>query len=463
MRFWTAPFVPNALTLLALLLVAALVVRAIPTLRRIGVPNAIVAGLLGLLLGPSVADVLPVDTTVLETIVYHAFAVVFIAVGLQSSPKAKVGGSARSMAVGIATFGVGQALLGFALVAIWIAISRSDLHPGFSWMVTLGFMQGPGQALALGSAWEGHGLVHGGQIGLIFAALGFAYCVALGVPFVAIARRLGWLEGELTEDDTDELGQELASAGPRRTATTPQAEPLSAQLMLVAGVYIAMFGVLFGLTRLIPEGSPINATIWGFHFIVGAGLAIGTRSLARRWKKDDAFDDDLLARISVVAVDITTAGAIAAVRLDVLTAYLGPILFMTATAGGITLVAIIWSARRIFPDRPVSHALVLLGAATGTISTGLALLRMIDPELKGPVARNVVLAATASIPLNAPLFLAVIPFSVGLWAGGTLTAMAVPAVILLFYFVALLFAFRRFTPARLHRPLTSLWPRDPDS
>ncbi|MBL4686312.1 MAG: hypothetical protein JKY37_17085 [Nannocystaceae bacterium] len=470
MRFWTAPFVPNVLTLLALLAVAALLVR-LPGLRRIGVPSAILAGLIGLGLGPSAADVLPVDTDVLEVMVYHAFAVVFIAVGLQSTKRIATQGSARSMAFGIASFGVAQALLGFILVGAWLALTSTELHPGFSWMVLLGFMQGPGQALALGSAWEGQGLVQGGQLGLIFAAIGFAHCIVLGVPLVAIAKRRGWLEGELAdaagaheEADNEETVAVVDEVDVRRPPAAISAEPLSTQLLLIATVYVAMFAVLYGATRLLPAGSPINATLWGFHFILGSGLAIGLRALARRTGHNGAFDNDLLARISVIAVDITTAGAIAAVRLEVLTAWLGPILFMTTIAGGLTLVVCVWASRRIFPDRPVSHALVLLGASTGTISTGLALLRMVDPGLKGPVARNVVVAATASIPLNAPLFLAVIPFAVGLWPSGYVTAMVVPAAVLAIYLVVLLAAFGRMTPARLLRPLTSFWPplpRDP--
>lgn len=362
------------------------------------------------------------------------------------------------MAFGIATVGVGQAFLGFVLVGAWMLIRDPQLHPGLSWMVTLGFMQGPGQALALGSAWEGAGLADGGQIGLIFAALGFAHCIILGVPLVVFARRRGWVTPQ--ELEVPETQPEQANDRPR-TATPGQAalhEPLSTQLLLIGTIYIAVFGVIDGLANLLPDGHPLAATLWGFHFIVGSGLALGLRAVARRTGTDAPFNDDMLARISVVAVDVTTAGAIAAVRLDVLTQWLGPILFMTTIAGLLTLFACVWAARRIFPERPLSHALVLLGASTGTIATGLALLRMLDPELKGPVARNVVIAATASIPLNAPLFLLVIPFAVSLWPGQMLTAMVVPAVVLAAYLGALLFAFHRATPAQLYPPLSSFWP-----
>ena len=444
---------PNVLTLLALLVVSALLVRVTPALRRRSVPTALLAGVIGLALGPSGMDVLPVDTDVLEVIVYHAFGVVFIAVGLQSAARTQSSGSARSFTVALAVMGVAQALLGFALVGAWMLLTQAPLHPGFSWMVTLGFMQGPGQALALGSAWESHGFLHGGQIGLIFAALGFAYCGVFGVPLVEIARRRGWIEAA-PADDAEGTGTSAA----RATSPEDGSEPLSNQVLLIAAVYVATFGLLYGATSLLPEGSPVGSTLWGFHFIVGAALAIGLRKAARRAGGERMFDDDLLARISVIAVEVTTAGAIAAVRLDVLTAWLGPILFMSTIGGTWIVVTSVWAGRRLFPDQPFGHALVLLGASTGTISTGLALLRMIDPELKGPVARNVVIAAAASIPLSAPLFLAVIPFAVSLWTGSYATAMLIPAAILVGYLAVLLVVLARLTPARLLRPLTSWWP-----
>lgn len=461
MRFWAHPMVINLLTLVALIGVGALLPRLIPRLRRAGIPTAIVAGLLGLALGPSALDVLPVDTGVLEVIVYHSFAVVFIAVGLQAAPRTRARGTAASLAVSLPMIGALQALLGFGLVVGWLALTSDALHPGMGWMVTLGFMQGPGQALALGSAWEGHGLVHGGQIGLVFAALGFGYCVLLGVPMVWIGRRRGWIE-KPAASPADEGGEgtiEARAPAVDTTSETPsQYEPLTGQILLVTGTYLATFAVLYAVSSLLPEGSPVRSTIWGFHFIVGAALAIFFRRTARRRGGNAAFDDDLLARISVVAVEITTAGAIAAVRLDVLGELLGPILTMTAIAGGLTLIACVWLAKRAFTEDPFGHLLVLFGAGTGTISTGLALLRLIDPELKGPVARNVVIAATASVPLGAPLFLGLIPFAVSLWGRGWGTAVAWPIGLLVAYVIALAVIFKLVTPVKLLRPLTSLWP-----
>ncbi|MCA9655532.1 MAG: hypothetical protein KC501_36790 [Myxococcales bacterium] len=453
MPYWESGIVVDLLILALLLGIALVLVRTFGVLRRLAVPHAIVAGLLGLALGPSGAGLLPTDIEAMELIVYHAFAIMFIAVGLQAAPRSRKPGSAMSLAVGNATIGVVQAILGLSFVALWLAVE--PLHPGFGLMLTLGFQQGPGQALSLGGAWEQAGMADGGQIGLIFATLGFLYCIGLGVPLVAIARRRGMLGPQ------DVVAP--ASEAPAITTTSAEAardEPLSLQLVLVGCVYLAVFGLITGLVALLPAGSKLGATFWGLHFIVGSLIAIALRSLARRVGRDGPFRDDMLARISVVAVDITTAGAIAAVRLEVLGTWLVPILLMTALAGGLTLLGCLWLARRAFPEAPFSHALVLFGMGTGTVSTGLALLRMLDPELRGTVARNTVLGATASVPFNAPMFLLVLPITAGLWSEGTDTALGAPLGMLAVYLVLLLVSWRLFTPLRALRPWRSLWPPD---
>ena len=457
MGFWDVGIVTNLLAVVAILALGSLVVRVVPVLRRLAVPPAIIAGVLGLLLGPSVLGVLPTDPQILEVVVYHSFALVFIAVGLQSGasagPRAK---SASSLAVAIPTFAIGQALLGFGLLAVWWMATSTPLHPGFALMIPLGFSQGPGQALSLGGAWEQHGLHDGAQIGLAFAAMGFLYCIVFGIPLVGYARRRGWIDTP-PPDAPDNAEAEV----PVVHRASGVFEPLSTQLVLVGTVYLGVYGVLRLAAAPLPADSPLQATVWGFHFIVGAILAIFTRRLATRFRWTSAFDDDLLARISVVAVDVTTATAIAAVELEVITRWLGPIVVFTLSAGVLTLLASIWMARRAFVQAPFAHGLAVFGMSTGTISTGLALLRMVDPQLRGPVARNVVVGAAASVPLMAPLFLGVIPFAVSQWPGGWGTSLLWPSVALVVYAAALGLAWHKLTPARWLRPVWSMWPPDP--
>jgi glutamate:Na+ symporter, ESS family len=455
-EFWRDGLVIDLLALVVLLGVTAFARARIRWIRKLPIPNALVAGALGVVLGPEVLGIIPFDLDRLELLVYHGFALVFIAVGLQSPPSSRQGGSARSFAVALSSIAVLQVTLAFTVLIGFVLLGTS-LHPGFGFMPLLGFHQGPGPALALGSAWEPLGLPSGGGIGLLFAAFGFAYCIVLGVPLVWWGRRAGWVtpRAELEALDAERPHAPTPKAHP---TTVHGIEPLSAQIIAIGCVYSAVFGLLWGLTSLLPEDSGIAATIWGFNFIAGSLIAIGLRRSTLRMKIALPLDDTMLSRIAVLAVDLTTAAALSAVRISILDRWLVPVLVLTAATGLLCLLASIWLARRAFPEAPFEHAIALFGSTTGTVPTGFALLRTLDPELRGPVARNVVLGATGSIPLTGPMMLLVIPVCAELWSGDPWVSMWAPLAMMAVYAAFLVVVWRWLTPFRLLRPPLAPWP-----
>jgi ESS family glutamate:Na+ symporter len=461
-EFWRSSLVDNVLGLAVLLAIAGALRTHVGVLRRLAIPDGIVAGALGLVLGPNLLHAMPLSGRDLEPLVYHGFAIVFVAVGLQGAQRVRATGSARSLSFGFVGLAVVQSLLGFALIGIWMAASDDTLHPGLGFMITLGFAQGPGQALAFGSAWEPLGLVNGAQIGLLYAALGFAWCCVLGVPLVAFARRRGWLDPPpASTPEALTITESVTSTGDR----TGTMEPLTVQIVTIGCVYAAVFGVLWSITRALPADSNIAASLWGFHFLVGSSLAIALRKIIDTGRVRIPLHDGLLARIAGTAIDFTTAAALSAIQLDMLGDVLVPILVMSSIGGVLTLVLCLWLTRRAFDEAPFSHMLVLYGTCTGTVPTGLALLRIVDPELRGPVARSTVIAATAAVPLGMPLFLGVIPLSIAQWSGSFAQTLVITLGMLAVYVVVLVWIWHRTGSLRWLRPLTSVWPRasDPDA
>ena len=450
MKFWEGG-APLSLILIATLLsLAAVLRRVIPGMNRMKIPDSMIAGLLGLALGPSVLGWLPINQDVLEKVVYHGLAVLFIAVSLQS-PKGGENSAAgvKSMAFGIPMMAVLQGIIGILLVLIWSA-SVELIHPGVGLMLPLGFSQGPGQALAMGSAWEELGMVDGGQLGLIMAAMGFLWCVVVGVPLVGLARRRGWLvdvDGEAIHAD-DETRKVSAPGG---------LEPLTGQIAAVAVVYLGAWGLIQLSTAAVGDNAQAVATLYGFHFIIGALLAIAARKILHKVGQDELLDTPLLARISALTVDLVTVSAIAAVQIAVVKDWWFVVLLFTGVGGGVTMVVCLWVARRAFPEASFEHALVLFGAATGTLATGLALLRILDPELRGPVPTSAVLGAAAALPLSAPLLI-VLQIPAAGWPGSypDRTLMALGALVI--YIIALAVGWRLVGGFRLHKPIASFWP-----
>lgn len=450
MQFWEGGAPLTLIVVVVSLAIAGASRRALPALHALNLPDAMLAGTLGLALGPSVLGWVPIDQDVLELVVYHGLALMFIAVALRSPPPGdRTRSGVRSFAIALPLLIVGQALLGLGLVFAWSALGTS-LHPGVGLMVPLGFSQGPGQALALGSAWEATGMEDGAQLGLILASLGFFCCMGLGAPMLAVARRRGWLAGGLAQG-----GQ--ASPEEILPRTGAGMEPLTRQLAAIAAVYLAVWGVIQLAVAALGDRPQAVATVYGFHFVLGTLIALSTRAVLSRVGPPDVLHTPLLSRIAGVVVDVVTVSAIAAVKIEVVREWWAVVLTFAGVAGLFTAAVCLWLARRCFEEAPFEHALVLFGTTTGTLATGLALLRLIDPELEGPVPSGAVLGAAASLPLSIPLLL-LLQVPVSGWPerhpGPTLLALGLLAI----YGLALLIAWGWLGGLRALRPLWSIWP-----
>ncbi len=458
MTFWESGLVLTGLWLGVLLLGATVLRRSLPPLQRLGIPDSIVAGVAGLILGPGLLGILPLDTGTLESIVYHGLAILFIAVSLQSPAQGKGGGGAVSYAFSIPVLALVQAVIGVLVVLGIAMLTGEKTHPGFGLLLPLGFQQGPGQALSLGKAWEATGLVDGSQLGLIIASVGFAWAVLVGVPLVAIGRELGWADDP---GRGGERGAQDAAAEAREPSTEVGGlEPLSNQVVGIGTVYLLTYGVVVGLTTALVSKPQIAAMIWGFHFIIGTLLALAIRVPWRRVKSLPTLHDGQLGRVAGLTVDVMTCAALSAVSVKVLSANLLPILVLTGLGGLATLLVVLWVARRAFPVAPFEHAVLLFGTATGTLPMGLALLRLLDPDLKGPSATSAVLGSAGALPLGAALLIVVLPYPVANYPDGFPSAVWVALGMVLVYLAALLIGWWKFGPLQLDRPWLSLWPRD---
>lgn len=452
MEFWQGGVVVNLLILAGLLGVASILRRRIGPLRRLGIPDSMVAGALGLILGPTAFKVLPLDGEQLEWLVYHGLAIVFIAVSLQKPAQGKKGGGARSVAFMIPTIAVLQGLIGL-LVVLGFSLFRGPVHPGAGLLLPLGFQQGPGQALSMGQAWEAGGLTDGSDLGLIIAAMGFAWAVFIGIPLVVIGRKRGWHKTGGTTD------VELVVERPPIPKVGPGAvEVLTTQLIAIGAVYLLTFAIVHAGSVALEGKEQFQSMIWGFHFIIGALVALGFRGLLTRTKVETPLHDGLLGRISGVAVDFVTCGALAAVRLDVFRSNLALILVLTTVGGVATVFACLWLARRAFPDDTFTHAVTMFGAVTGTLPTGLALLRILDPDLKSSAPANAVLGSAGSLVLSVPLLLVVLPVPIGGWPDNFWGATGTGVAICVVYLAVLIVGWRFLGPLRFKKPLARIWP-----
>lgn len=454
MSYWQNGVVSTALTIAGLLLVAEVLRRLVPPMRRLGIPASIVAGCLGLGFGPDGFDVLPVDREVLEAVVYHGLAIVFIAVGLQSpeTNKGQVASGVKSFTFGIPFMQALQFTIGLGVVLLLGLGTGETLHPGIGVMLPLGFEQGPGQAMSLGAVWEEGGMTDGAQVGLIVAAVGYGWSVVVGVPLVIWGRKRGLISKPRGGGEGGASATEDAPVLPAGAV-----ELLTRQVIAIAGVYIITYFICQGLAMLLAPMPDIAAVVWGFHFMIGGGVAMGVRPLLKKWPVGTPLYDPFLGRVGGVTVDVMTCAALAAVQIAVFQANFLPIALVTTLGGLLTLVACVWLGSRAFPDATLEHVVVWFGMSTGTLPMGLALLRIVDPDMKSPAPISAVIGSAGAVLPAIPIVLVLIPMTVASWpddypAGG-FVALGAAAV----YSVVLLVLWRVLGPLRIKGRLGRLW------
>ena len=213
---------------------------------------------------------------------------------------------------------------------------------------------------------------------------------------------------------------------------------------MVALIYWFTYLLTHGITSALQAVAPglaasVETLLWGFNFILGSLVAIGARSVISHLKKFKLMkrqyqNNYLLSRISGLAFDIMTVAGIASINMEDLTGYWVPFILM-AIAGGITTFYYLrYLCKKLYSDYFYEGFLSMYGMLTGTISSGVLLLREIDPNLETPASDNLISGSSFGIGFGIPMLL-LISFA----AKGEFAVWAALGLIIIYLAVLLIF------------------------
>ena len=369
------------------------------------IPSCLIGGLLGLILMNT--GVIRISASALETAAYHFFNISFISIGLTSSPPSEQQASKKDkrvrgalwMALTQSAIFPLQAALGGLLVMVFAAVGIK-LFPTFGFFIPLGFEEGPGQALSFGKVWESVGFSHAATIGLTFATIGFFFSFFVGVPLVNRGIRRG-----LASSGTDKIPQHVLTGimppGEQREAAgrlsfhSGNIDTLAFHSALIGLIYLVTYLVIRALGSVLP--ADVASMLWAFFFILGLGLAYFLKWIMARTKTDHVLDSGIQRRITGWSVDFLIVATIMAIKLTVVWQYLLPIGVMSLSGGIITTLVVVYLGNRLWSYN-LERTAAVYGAVTGTVSCGLLLLRIVDPEFKTPVSIEIAIMNVFSIP-----------------------------------------------------------------
>jgi len=426
---------------LAIMLLMGVLLRAkISFFQRFLIPSCLIGGVLGLI---SInGGIIKLSVTVLETFAYHFFNISFISVGLTNSAnksdniikkKGVIKGSLWMAFSQTIVFNL-QAIIG-GLCVILLGVLGFELFPTFGFFAPLGFEEGPGQALAFGKIWEGLGFEGAATIGLTFAAIGYFFAFFVGVPFANWGIRRGLAVNAPKNLPREFLTGVMTSKALNRPAGTQtlhsaNIDTLAFQTAMVGLVYVLTYAFVRSLGSLLPPD--VASLVWGFFFFFGLIVAFVIRWLMSKLSVDYLVDPGVQRRITGWSIDFLIVATIMAIKLTIVWAYILPISVISLSCGALTTIAMVFLGKRLWSYN-LERTLVIFGTVTGTVSCGLLLLRIVDPDFKTPAVIEIALMNVIMLfPLAGLLVLVNAPVWWGWNLGLTMMAFAAAMVMAAF-------------------------------
>lgn len=400
----------------AVLLFANFLRQHSPVVRNSLMPVAVLAGFLLLALKYIARGFGTdfIDNNLYEMIVYHAIALGFIAMTLRTTDEAKEDAvpftGLKSGAIIVSTYLV-QGIVGLT-VSIGLALTiMPDLFPASGLLLPMGFGQGPGQANNVGTTYELAGFAGGRSFGLSVAACGYIIACTIGVVILNILRSKGKFV-QRGEAKAEEVSVSYFQ-GEDELPVSDSIDRLSIQLSLVFVVYLITYFVTVGLTELMDSiglGEMLNSILWGFNFIIASVVALLVRiffkqGTEKKFIKRQYQNNYLLNRISGFFFDIMIVCGIASIDIEDLHGLLLPFVLMAAIGAVLTWVWLTVVCKVVYKGYYYEGLLSMFGMLTGTIGSGVLLLREVDPNYETPAANNLVVGSSFGILFGAPMLI----------------------------------------------------------
>ena len=398
------------------ILLANLLRQRVGLIRRSLMPVAVLGGFL--LLIAKIIGLVKLDENLLEMLVYHGIALGFIAMSLRV-PAEKDAGKGdltglRSGAAIVSTYLV-QGMVGLLIMLLLGYTLMPGLFKAAGMLLPMGFGQGPGQANNVGSSYEALGFTGGRSFGLAVAAAGYLVACIVGVVILNILSRKGKL-GKARSAAEEQPGADFFQSRDE-IPVSDSIDKLSVQFAMILLVYLATYLAAWGLTSGIAALSPglaktVNTLIWGFNFIIGSALAILLRVLLERGKRSGLItrqyqNNYLLNRLSGFFFDIMIVAGIASINLEDIRGLWLPFILLVLIGAAVTWIHLSVVCRKVYPGYYYEGLISMYGMLTGTISSGVLLLREIDPDLATPAANNLVIGSSFGIIFGAPILILV--------------------------------------------------------
>ena len=273
-----------------------------------------------------------------------------------------------------------QVIVGI-LIALGLAVFMKDLPVAVGLLPVSGFYGGQSSAAIMGGVFETEGWADATAIAIVYATIGMYVALICGMWFVNWGIKKGYSirkahnENERAQSEiTGLLAPEDRKPIARAITNSSVMSPLAFQIMII--------GLVVGVSNIFREAMMSVIPFWSkipLHtncLVLGAVIGIGLG----KTKYNQYVDRGTIRMISGWCREFIVIQAIATLRLSVFADFLVPILISTVIICSLTAFQTIYLAKRWYKDNWFEFAAGIFGQCTGSLTTGLVLINIMDPE-----------------------------------------------------------------------------------
>jgi ESS family glutamate:Na+ symporter len=422
-----------------MLLIGVLLRAKVGFIQKAMIPSSLLGGFLGFILVTLGWLKFPMLDGTWQTIkaadflpyAFHAFNISFISLCLTRTdndvPRSAIFKGGMWLTVVWSASLTIQALVGGATVVAYNMITTGEVSPFLGYLVTHGFTQGPGQALAVGGVWAKFKVPDAVTMGLIWATMGFVAAYVVGVPYARSFVNKGLNVNKRSSIDeeflTGIMKKDSRVEAARETTHSASVETLAYHVALIGLVYLITYFYLTFIGQAIKH--PLFSSLFSYpvFFLHGLIWALIIRKILDKIGIGFTTDPGMQKRITGLSVDFLLVSSIMGISFTVLSKYIGVIIAVTIAVTAVTFFMVEFLRRRVSelsPERAVSA----FGCCCGSTASGLLLLRILDADYSTPVGLELAFFNVAIVLTTMPI----IVFAFGLPGVGHMTIIGVYVV-----------------------------------
>lgn len=405
--------------------------QKVKILQKIFMPSSVIGGILLLIAGPQVLNIVPVSDMIKK---YPGFLIVVILTCLVFGSKLNLKRFRSYADYTVVTAGTYGAQLFFG-VGIGAILSKIWVGMPPNWGITTiySFFAGHGAAGSAAKIFVDAGYDDFMGIAMVVATVGLVAALSIGMPLLNWGIRKGYTEfvdkPEKLPDDYygGPMPKEKQLPVGMVKTSTAGINPIALQMFFISLCIMIGFGIRWMLVTYVSEYfKNINDIVLG---IIGA---IILWPLMIKTKKDVYVDKTTVSNISGFCLEYLIVSAVGTISVEAMVSYMVPIAIYCILMLIILTFLYVTACRLFCRDEWFEKMVNVFGQCIGNAATGMTLLRCVDPQSQS-VSGD---ASGVSLFLFMPVWVGMIALGpvLAMSENGTIKLMAIGlALMVIFY------------------------------